>query len=138
MRKENEKEPLDDENIDEEDESPKKKQGLNGEIKSEESHVDYLSLVFFIGFLCCVFYFIFGLLIGLYPFQTEGEWIGGTFIGSGAVFVANAPLLYILYWSGFICLLLGFYRIKWDPKIIVLIGILGTLIFFVFFIKIFY
>ncbi|NHI93652.1 MAG: hypothetical protein EAX96_14290 [Candidatus Lokiarchaeota archaeon] len=116
----------------------KKKQEIEEEMEPKDKTYDQLGLIFFIGFIFCVFYIIFSQLMGLYPFQIEGELIGGTFIGSGRIFLANPVLLYIIYWIGLAFLLLGFYRIKWEPQLIILIGIIGALIFFAFFIRIYY
>ena len=133
MEKKVEEEPLD-----ENENDFKKKDDISKDKEKENKEYDKIALIFFLGFLFCVFYIVFGQVTGLYPFQLEGEWYGGSFIGTGRILLVNPILLYIIYWIALACLLLGFYRLKWDWEIITLIGILGGLLFFIFFIRIYY
>ena len=134
MEKKVEEEPAD-----ENENDFKKNADYNKENEEENKEYDKIMLIFFIGFLFCVFYIVFGQVTGLYPFQLEGEWYAGSFIGTGRIFLANPLLLYVIYWIALACLLLGFYRSKWlNWELITLIGIIGGLLFFIFFIRIYY
>ncbi|MFX0139329.1 MAG: hypothetical protein ACFFDN_37155 [Candidatus Hodarchaeota archaeon] len=131
----------DDEGLGEEEEWEEGKEIVSeGEEEAEEEEpgtselkVDGIGFFSFLVFICIVFFLLISFWQGTYPFIPVAAYnIFGSFIGYQVVF-SDRLAFYLLYWVGFGALLIGLWRYKYEYWLIILVAILGTMIFFMFF-----
>jgi hypothetical protein len=103
------------------------------ELKEGELKVDGMGFFSFLVFICVVFFLLISFWQGTYPFILVGSYnIFGSLVGYN-VAIYDRLAFYILYGFGFGCLLIGLWRYKYEYWLIILVAILGTMIFFMFF-----
>ncbi len=129
-----EEEDIDEEEEDEElDEEEEEEEEEEVELKEGEPRVDGIGFFGFLVFICVVFFLLISFWQGTYPFVPVASYnIFGSLVGYN-VTIYDRLAFYILYAAGFGCLLIGLWRYKYEYWLIILIAILGTMIFFMFF-----
>jgi hypothetical protein len=101
--------------------------------KKEGFIADALGFTCFLIFILLTFFLIISWWQGTYPFQAVPFYnLLGVMTGYQSVFYDRIGFD-IIYWAAFGCLLLGLWRYKYEYWLIILVGILGTMMFFMFF-----
>ena len=100
----------------------------------EELKVDSLGFFCFLIFVLIVFFLLLAYWTATYPFGTYYSYsFYDDASGSPLIYLYDQFAFYVLYWIGFICLLIGLVRYKYEFWLIILVAILGTMVFFMFF-----
>ena len=103
------------------------------EIKDFKERVDAIGFFSYLIFICVVFFLLISFWQGTYPFMPVARYnIFLSFVGY-EVALQDKLAFYILYGVGFGCLLIGLWRYKYEYWLIILVAILGTMLFFMFF-----
>jgi len=112
-------------------------EAVQGEEKTslkEELLVDAFGFACFLTFVLIIFFLLFSYIEGTYPFTIVPTYnIIGYNLGYIPV-LQDYLVFYILYWVTLGCLLLGLWRYNYEWWLILLMGILGTMLFFMFFV----
>ena len=103
------------------------------EAKDFKERIDALGFFSYLIFICVVFFLLISFWQGTYPFIPVARYnIFLSFVGYEIV-LQDKLAFYILYGVGFGCLLIGLWRYKYEYWLIILVAILGTMLFFMFF-----
>lgn len=125
-------EPNDEENEQDEQLEEEKEVGIE-EPKKEAHKVDALGFFCFLIFVCVVFFLLTSYWLGAYPFTTTPIYsMIGAFVGYQVIF-DDKVVFQILYGVAYGTLLIGLWRYKYEPWLIILVAILGAMLFFMFF-----
>ncbi|NVM04019.1 MAG: hypothetical protein HWN67_16935 [Candidatus Helarchaeota archaeon] len=124
------------EDIDEEEEDEElgeEEEEEEERLKKDEIKVDGIGFFSFLVFVLVVFFLLISFWQATYPFIPVTAYnIFGSNIGYNVV-LYDKLAFYILYGVGFGCLLIGLWRYKYEYWLIILVAILGTMVFFMFF-----
>jgi len=118
----------------EEDEEPEYYEEEMSEKEGEIFKTDALGFVSFLTFILIVFFLLFSWWNGSYPFTAVPSYSIIGFLKGYIVVLQDYITFYVLYWISLACLIIGLWRYKYEWWLFTLIGILGAMMFFMFFV----